>query len=88
MSIQYRCDHCGAVAPGENLGKPPTWHQFTFRYGPPAGHGLESLARWPSQYFEIHAHTGACLQALTARIVTLIRQTVETGGGPATTDDE
>lgn len=32
MSIQYRCDHCGAVEANESLGGPPTWHQFSVRY--------------------------------------------------------
>jgi hypothetical protein len=89
MAIQYRCDHCGAVASSESLGKPATWHQFTVRYTPPTGHDLESLVRGLPRHFEVHADTEACLQALIDRIVTLIRQTVAAGGGPPTpTDDE
>ena len=86
MAIQYCCDHCGASAPSEDLGKPATWHQFTVSYAPPRGQDLKSLARSFPRRLEVHADTDACLQALVAEIITRIRQTV-TGGGP-TTDQE
>jgi len=87
MAIQYCCDHCGAVAPSKDFAGPPSWHRVSLRYDPPTGHDLESLARSFPRRLEVHADTDACLQALVARIITLIRQTVASGR-PAAADDE